>query len=120
MRLGLYACKLVPGTKADDAYDLPAGAVAHERHRHRWEFNNHYRDVLSEKGLVYSGLSPDERLVEIAELRDHPFMVGTQFHPEFLSRPNRPHPLFRALIAAATERQAAAHRESANGVAAHA
>ncbi|MGQ0604163.1 MAG: CTP synthase [Anaerolineales bacterium] len=119
MRLGLYPCKLTPGTKADDAYDLPVGAVANERHRHRWEFNNHYRGVLAEKGLLYSGLSPDERLVEIAELRDHPFMVGTQFHPEFLSRPNRPHPLFRALIAAATERQAAT-QQSVNGLAVHA
>jgi CTP synthase len=104
MRLGIYPCQLVPGTKADDAYDLPAGAVASERHRHRWEFNNAYRAPLTAKGLVLSGLSPDGRLVEIAELRDHPFMLGTQFHPEFLSRPNRPHPLFRAFVAAATTR----------------
>jgi CTP synthase len=119
MRLGLYPCKLTPGTRADDAYDLPAGAVANERHRHRWEFNNHYRVALGEKGLLFSGLSPDERLVEIAELRDHPFMVGTQFHPEFLSRPNRPHPLFRALIAAATDR-AQGRRDSVNGLVVHA
>jgi CTP synthase len=119
MRLGLYPCKLISGTKADDAYDLPADAVANERHRHRWEFNNAYRESLGAKGLVLSGLSPDGRLVEIAELRDHPFMVGTQFHPEFLSRPNRPHPLFRAFIAAATERREQASRP-ANGVAAHA
>jgi CTP synthase len=107
MRLGVYPCKLVPNTKADEAYDLPAGAVAHERHRHRFEFNNAYREPLGAKGMVFSGLSPDERLVEIAELADHPFMLGTQFHPEFLSRPNRPHPLFRAFVAAAKERSEA-------------
>jgi len=104
MRLGLYPCKLTPGTKADEAYDAPAGQPIQERHRHRWEFNNHYREILSEHGMVFSGLSPDGKLVEIAELRNHPFMVGTQFHPELLSRPNRPHPLFRALVAAAAER----------------
>src|SRR5688572_20074936 len=107
MRLGVYPCKLVPGTRADDAYDLPAGAVAQERHRHRFEFNNAFRDKLNQAGLVFSGLSPDERLVEIAEVENHPFMVGTQFHPEFLSRPNRPHPLFRAFVAAVAERDAA-------------
>jgi CTP synthase len=122
MRLGVYPCKLVPGTHADEAYDLPAGAVAHERHRHRFEFNNAYRDPLAAKGLVCSGLSPDGRLVEIAEIADHPFMLGTQFHPEFLSRPNRPHPLFRAFIAAARARsetvpqaQAAGGLPSSNG-----
>ena len=104
MRLGVYPCKLVPGTKADDAYDLPAGATAPERHRHRFEFNNNYRDQLGKAGLVLSGLSPDGKLVEIAELADHPFMVGTQFHPEFLSRPQRPHPLFRAFVAAVADR----------------
>jgi CTP synthase len=104
MRLGLYPCQLVPGTKADDAYDLPQGEVAHERHRHRFEFNNLYREPLAAKGMVFSGLSPDGKLVEIAELADHPFMVGTQFHPEFLSRPNRPHPLFRAFVAASVNR----------------
>src|SRR6185436_13152269 len=103
MRLGVYPCKLVPGSKADDAYDLPQGTVAKERHRHRFEFNNAYRESLAAKGLVFSGLSPDERLVEIAEIAEHPFMLGTQFHPEFLSRPNRPHPLFRAFIAAVKE-----------------
>ena len=107
MRLGVYPCKLVPGPRADDAYDLPAGGVAQERHRHRFEFNNAFRDKLNQAGLVFSGLSPDERLVEIAEVEDHPFMVGTQFHPEFLSRPNRPHPLFRAFVAAVAERDAA-------------
>ncbi len=115
MRLGVYPCRLVPGTKADDAYDLPAGAVASERHRHRFEFNNAYRDRLGEAGLVFSGLSPDGRLVEIAELADHPFMVGTQFHPEFLSRPNRPHPLFRAFIAAAAQHRPDAAQQTGNG-----
>jgi len=100
MRLGLYPCRLVPGTKASIAYDVP---MVEERHRHRFEVNNDYRDLLSEAGLVFSGLSPDGRLVEIAELDDHPFMLGSQFHPEFKSRPTRPHPLFKAFIASAIE-----------------
>jgi CTP synthase len=98
MRLGLYPCRLVPGTRAAAAYGV--GQVE-ERHRHRFEFNNAYRELLQEGGAVFSGLSPDGRLVEIAELVDHPFMLGSQFHPEFRSRPNRPHPLFRAFIEAA-------------------
>jgi CTP synthase len=101
MRLGLYPCKLVAGSKAAAAYG-DADSV-NERHRHRFEFNNSYREVLGEKGLTFSGLSPDGRLVEIAEMKDHPFMVGSQFHPEFQSRPNRPHPLFKAFIAACAE-----------------
>ncbi len=100
MRLGAYPCELVPGTRAYAAYGVP---LVHERHRHRWEFNNAYRDVLGEAGMVFSGLSPDGRLVEIAELDEHPFMLGTQFHPEFKSRPNRPHPLFVAFLEAAKE-----------------
>jgi CTP synthase len=104
MRLGVYPCKLVPGTKSDEAYDLPEDAYAQERHRHRFEFNNAFRQPFEAKGMAFAGLSPDDRLVEIAELVDHPFMVGTQFHPEFLSRPNRPHPLFRAFVAAAMTR----------------
>src|SRR3990170_2941870 len=100
MRLGLYPCHLQPGSKAAQAYPQP---IVEERHRHRFEFNNSYREAFAQRGLVYSGLSPDGRLVEIAELADHPFMVGSQFHPEFLSRPNRPHPLFRAFIQAAAE-----------------
>jgi CTP synthase len=115
MRLGLYPCKLVPGTRADDAYDLPEGELANERHRHRFEFNNAYREPLEAKGMTFSGLSPDGRLVEIAELADHPFMVGTQFHPEFLSRPNRPHPLFRAFVAAASARHDDQSAYSVNG-----
>lgn len=98
MRLGTYPCALVPDTKAAMAYN---GAPVRERHRHRFEFNNQYRDVLERGGLVLSGLSPDERLVEISEAGDHIWMVGTQFHPEFSSRPNRPHPLFSDFIRAA-------------------
>lgn len=101
MRLGLYPCQLQPGTQAADAYQQP---LVQERHRHRFELNNAYRDILSKAGMRFSGLSPDGRLVEIAELSDHPFMLGTQFHPEFLSRPNRPHPLFVAFLKAAQQR----------------
>jgi CTP synthase len=97
MRLGLYPCKLKPGTKAALAYQADN---VDERHRHRFEFNNTFRKDFEEHGMVFSGTSPDDMLVEIAELRDHPFMVGTQFHPEFLSRPNRPHPLFDAFMQA--------------------
>jgi len=101
MRLGLYPCHLQPGTKAAAAYGSTKDVQ--ERHRHRFEFNNTYREQLEAKGMVFSGLSPDGRLVEIAELADHPFMLGSQFHPEFLSRPNRPHPLFRSFVAAAVK-----------------
>lgn len=100
MRLGLYPCQLQVGTHAAEAYQTP---LVEERHRHRFEFNNAYRDPLERAGMCYSGISPDGRLVEIAELRDHPFMLGTQFHPEFLSRPNRPHPLFVAFLKAVVE-----------------
>ena len=101
MRLGLYPCELQPGSIAAQAYQENS---IQERHRHRFEFNNAYREILESAGLRYSGLSPDGRLVEIAELSDHPFMLGTQFHPEFLSRPNRPHPLFVAFLKAVQER----------------
>src|SRR3990172_5038076 len=101
MRLGLYPCQLQPGTRAAEAYGQQ---LVQERHRHRFEFNNAYREALQAAGMRYSGLSPDERLVEIAELVDHPFMLGTQFHPEFLSRPNRPHPLFVGFLKAVCER----------------
>jgi CTP synthase len=100
MRLGVYPCCLVPGTHAAGAYGVPEVS---ERHRHRFEFNNAYREPMNECGMVFSGLSPDGRLVEIAEIADHPFMVGSQFHPEFLSRPTRPHPLFRSFVAAARD-----------------
>lgn len=102
MRLGLYPCLLKPGTKAAAAYTVEK---IDERHRHRWEFNNAYRAEFEEAGMVFSGLSPDGKLVEIAEIKDHPYMVGSQFHPEFLSRPNRPHPLFVGLMKAAKEKK---------------
>jgi CTP synthase len=98
MRLGLYACRLVPGTLAEQLYDME---VVYERHRHRYEFNNAYRNLFLESGYKISGTSPDERLVEIVELPDHPFFIATQFHPEFQSRPNKPHPLFVGLARAA-------------------
>jgi CTP synthase len=98
MRLGVYPCSLVPGTRAASAF---GEEQVEGRHRHRFEVNNAYRDLLAQAGMVFSGLSPDRRLVEIAELSDHPWMLGTQFHPEFQSRPNRPHPLFRAFLQAA-------------------
>ena len=105
MRLGVYDCQLVPGTHAFAAYaDVSAGPVVQERHRHRFEFNNAYRGDLEARGMVFSGMSPDGRLVEIAELGAHPFMVGSQFHPEFKSRPNKPHPLFLAFVRAAANR----------------
>ena len=101
MRLGLYPCVLLPGTQAAAAYGV---AQVDERHRHRFEFNNAYKAEFEKAGMVFSGMSPDGRLVEIAELADHPYMVASQFHPEFLSRPNRPHPLFVGLVKAAKER----------------
>ncbi len=109
MRLGSYPCHLVEGTIAAAAYQTD---LVHERHRHRFEFNNEYRESLQEAGLVLSGLSPDGRLVEIAELRDHPFMLGSQFHPEFKSRPTRPHPLFSAFIKAARIQAGLTNREA--------
>ena len=104
MRLGGYDCRLVAGTRAHAAYG--AGEVT-ERHRHRYEFNNEYRAELEEAGLIPSGTTPDGSLVEICEIRDHPWMVGSQFHPEFRSRPNRPHPLFAGFLAATVERSLA-------------
>src|SRR6056297_1536522 len=100
MRLGLYPCKLKEDSISRDSYQEE---VIYERHRHRYEFNNHYRDQIEEAGMILSGLSPDERLVEIVEVPDHPWFVGVQFHPEFKSRPNRPHPLFVSFIKAALE-----------------
>ncbi len=110
MRLGLYPCELQPGSIAAKAYQKK---VVQERHRHRFEFNNAYREILAKAGMCYSGLSPDGRLVEIAEIVDHPFMLGTQFHPEFLSRPNRPHPLFATFVQAVKERAGIDKREPA-------
>ncbi|MDI3327794.1 MAG: CTP synthase [Alicyclobacillaceae bacterium] len=99
MRLGAYPCQLREGTLARKAYGTD---VVFERHRHRYEFNNAYRDALQEAGMVISGTSPDGRLVEVVELKDHPWFVATQFHPEFTSRPNRPQPLFREFVRAAS------------------
>ncbi|MBM3142836.1 MAG: CTP synthase [Chloroflexi bacterium] len=98
MRLGTYPCHLVPLTQAARAY---GETIVHERHRHRFEFNNRFREPLEQKGLIPSGLSPDNRLVEIVEVKDHPWMVACQFHPEFKSRPNHPHPLFYSFVGAA-------------------
>lgn len=100
MRLGTYPCHLVPMTKAARAY---GEATVYERHRHRFEVNNRFREPLEQKGLIPSGLSPDNRLVEIVEVKDHPWMVACQFHPEFKSRPNNPHPLFTSFVGAAKE-----------------
>jgi CTP synthase len=108
MRLGLYPCCLQPGTLAQKAYNTD---LVQERHRHRFELNNAFREQLQEGGMVFSGISPDGKLVEIAELANHPFMVGTQFHPEFLSRPNNPHPLFVAFLQAVCERNGVPSRE---------
>jgi CTP synthase len=105
MRLGLYPAVLKPGTKVEELYGR---TLVEERHRHRYEVNNSYRAVLEQAGLEFSGLSPDGHLVEFAELPGHPFFVGTQAHPEFLSRPTRPHPLFAGLIAAALARSKSA------------
>ena len=98
MRLGLYPCKLAAGTKARALY---GEEIVYERHRHRYEVNNEYREAMAKHGLVFSGTSPDERLVEMIELSDHPFFMATQAHPEFKSRPTRPHPLFRGFVEAA-------------------
>ncbi len=98
MRRGSYPCKLTPGSKAHQAY---GEQVVYERHRHRFEFNNEYRELLQDAGMTFSGLSPNGRLVEIVELADHPWFVASQFHPEFRSRPQRPHPLFREFVTAA-------------------
>ena len=101
MRLGVYPCKLQEGSRAAAAY---GETVVYERHRHRFEFNNHYREPMAAAGMVFSGTSPNGRLVEIIELRDHPFFIASQFHPEFRSRPSTPHPLFRDFVRAACER----------------
>ena len=101
MRLGLYPCNLLKSTLAQQAY---AKDFIEERHRHRYEFNNTYREIFEKAGMRFSGLSPDGNLVEIAEIVGHPFMLGTQFHPEFLSRPTRPHPLFVSFILEACKR----------------
>ena len=100
MRLGDYPCKLLKRSRAGKAY---GESLIYERHRHRYEFNNKFRAQLQEAGMICSGLSPDGKLVEVCEIADHPWMVGCQFHPEFSSRPNRPHPFFRDFIGVAKD-----------------
>ena len=112
MRLGSHPCHLEPGTRAAQAY---AVETVGERHRHRMEFNNVYREVMRRNGMIFSGLSPDGELVEIIELRDHPWFVGVQFHPEFKSRPFRPHPLFSGFAKACVSREAAPLEQSVVG-----
>ena len=111
MRLGVYPCRLAPGTLGQRLY---GDEVVYERHRHRYEFNNAYRNLFLESGYEISGTSPDGRLVELIELKDHPFFTACQYHPEFLSRPGRPHPLFRGLIEAAQRRLPASPSEAIN------
>jgi CTP synthase len=117
MRLGLYPARLTAGSKAAEAY---GEEIIYERHRHRFEVSNEYRDALEQGGMVLSGQSPDGRLVEIIELRDHPWFVASQFHPEFKSRPDRPHPLFIGFVKAAIEQAgkmtAPTYSEPASGV----
>jgi CTP synthase len=122
MRLGAYPCVLEPGSRAQRAY---GGEEVSERHRHRYEVSNRFRDTFVEHGMRLSGLSPDGSLVEIVEISDHPWFLGCQFHPELQSRPTRPHPLFAGFVAAAAERAArppgasgaSANRSGANGTA---
>ena len=111
MRLGVYPCRLTPGTLGQRLY---AEEVVYERHRHRYEFNNAYRSLLLESGYEISGTSPDGRLVELIELKNHPFFTACQYHPEFLSRPGKPHPLFRGLIEAAQQRLPGSPSEAVN------
>jgi CTP synthase len=108
MRLGASPTKVIAGTKAHAAY---GEEVIYERHRHRYEVNNVYRSKLVDAGLVIGGMTPDERLVELVELTDHPWFVACQYHPEFKSRPTKPHPLFRDFIAAAIACQCGAKAE---------
>ena len=100
MILGSYPCKIKPGTLAEKIY---GSCNINERHRHRYEFNNDYKEEIEKAGMICSGTSPDEKLVEIIEIPSHPFFIAGQFHPEFKSRPNRPAPLFNSLIKAAKE-----------------
>ena len=100
LRLGAYPCEILEGSMMEKCYGT---RHISERHRHRYELNNDYRDVLRSSGLVLSGISPDGMLVEAVELKDHPFFVGVQYHPEFKSRPNRPHPLFIGFVKAASD-----------------
>ena len=101
LRLGAYPCVIQPGTTMERCYGQPEIS---ERHRHRYEFNNDYRETLAECGLRLSGISPDDKLVETVELTEQAFFVGVQYHPEFKSRPNKPHPLFKGFVGAAVEK----------------
>ncbi|MEA3344245.1 MAG: CTP synthase, partial [Patescibacteria group bacterium] len=100
MRLGAYNCKIAPNTISFRAYNGKENQdlLISERHRHRYELNNNYRKILQENGLIFSGINPEQNLVEIIEIKDHPFFAGSQFHPEFKSRPLNPHPLFKEFI----------------------
>ena len=100
LRLGSYPCVL---NKESKAYKLYGKEEIHERHRHRYEVNNDYRDALTQNGMLLSGLSPDGRIVEMVELKEHPWFIGTQAHPELKSRPNKPHPLFKGFVEASLE-----------------
>jgi CTP synthase len=111
MRLGAYPCRLARGSRAAEVYGV---AEVSERHRHRYEVSNAYRDLFVQHGLRLSGLSPDGQLVEMIELPDHPWFVGCQFHPELQSRPTRPHPLFAGFIAAAAASKQRAHPPGAS------
>ena len=102
MRLGLYPCKLTEGSRCREIY---GEELIYERHRHRYEFNNDYRDVFTENGLTIGGTSPDGRIVETVEISKNDFFVGVQYHPEFKSRPNKAHPLFKGLETAALKRK---------------
>ena len=101
LRLGAYPCNIKPGTTMERCYNT---INISERHRHRYEFNNDYREVLEKAGLVLSGISPDGRLIEAVELTENPFYVGVQYHPEFKSRPNKAHPLFKGFVGAAVQK----------------
>ncbi len=103
MRLGSYPCTLLPESRTYQAYKE---SVVYERHRHRYEVNNEYRDVFKKHGVIFSGQSPDKKLIEIIELKNHPWFIACQFHPEFKSRPIKPHPLFRDFIKASLKRKA--------------
>ena len=107
MRLGQYPCTLQEGTRAYQAYGQQ---LIYERHRHRYEVNNDYREELENAGMMLCGVSPDKHIVEMVELKDHPWFVASQAHPEFKSRPNRPHPLFAGFIHAALERREGENR----------
>ncbi|MFZ3106528.1 MAG: gamma-glutamyl-gamma-aminobutyrate hydrolase family protein, partial [Candidatus Hydromicrobium sp.] len=108
MRLGSYECRLKVGSKAYEAYQKK---IVYERHRHRYELNNDYWDRFEKAGLIVTGINPDKNLAEIVEIKDHPWFVAVQFHPEFKSRPDRPHPLFRDFIGASIKHSSSAKRK---------